>query len=456
MRAGEWRVAPAPAVAAAADRRDHRTGRPEDDHQRAQLRRRRLHGRLRRRDVAYLGQCGERPGATCVTPCGARSATRIRVRQAVRALAAHRDALRASAWTPPARATRARRWRPPSPGALFDFALFFFHIGEGRCSRGRRPVASTCPKLESHLEARLVERRVPPRPAAARLPCRNDRATVLIETLPAAFEMDEILWELREHSAGLNCGRWDYIFSFIKTRQRRSGRGAARSVAGHHGAAVHAGLHPARWCAPVIAAAPTRWAGWRRRSRSRTIRPRTTRRWTGCAPTRRARSATATTGPGWRIPRWCRWRARSSRRSMTGPNQLERLREDVSVTAADLLAVPEGTRTEAGLRYNMRVGDSVSRSVAPGPGLRAALPPDGRRRDRRDLAGPGVAVAPARRPARRRARRSRSSWCGAASTKRLERSSGKSVQSRFRTGRYAEAGALFRDLAHRAATARNS
>ena len=69
------------------------------------------------------------------------------------------------------------------------------------------------------------------------IPRGTIRATVLIETILAAFEMDEILYELREHSAGLNCGRWDYIFSFIKKFRNRPGLRAARPVAGHHGPA---------------------------------------------------------------------------------------------------------------------------------------------------------------------------------------------------------------------------
>src|SRR5262249_49940615 len=73
------------------------------------------------------------------------------------------------------------------------------------------------PKMESHLEARLWNEVFVFSEAALRIPRGSIKATCLIETLPAAFEMDEILYELREHSAGLNCGRWDYIFSFIKT-----------------------------------------------------------------------------------------------------------------------------------------------------------------------------------------------------------------------------------------------
>ena len=104
----------------------------------------------------------------------------------------------------------------PAPGALVDFGLFFFHNARLLTERGTGPYFYV-PKLESHLEARLWNDVFRAAQEAVGLPRGTIRATVLIETLPAAFEMDEILYELREHSAGLNCGRWDYIFSFIKT-----------------------------------------------------------------------------------------------------------------------------------------------------------------------------------------------------------------------------------------------
>jgi malate synthase len=106
----------------------------------------------------------------------------------------------------------------PVSASLFDFALFFFHNARELIARGTGPYFYL-PKLEHYLEARLwndVFRAAEERLGLAR---GTIRATVLIETLPAAFQMDEILWELREHSAGLNCGRWDYLFSFIKQFQ---------------------------------------------------------------------------------------------------------------------------------------------------------------------------------------------------------------------------------------------
>jgi malate synthase len=104
------------------------------------------------------------------------------------------------------------------PAALFDFGLFFYHNARELSQRGAGPFFYL-PKLESHREARIWSRVFGRAEQLGGLPHGSIRATVLIETLPAAFEMDEILWELRHHSAGLNCGRWDYIFSFIKTRR---------------------------------------------------------------------------------------------------------------------------------------------------------------------------------------------------------------------------------------------
>src|SRR3989449_1048026 len=104
-------------------------------------------------------------------------------------------------------------------GALFDFGLFFFHNAKQLIAKGSGPYFYL-PKMESHLEARLWNDVFTFAQDALRIPRGTIRATVLIETILAAFETDEILWELRDHSAGLNCGRWDYIFSYIKKLRR--------------------------------------------------------------------------------------------------------------------------------------------------------------------------------------------------------------------------------------------
>jgi malate synthase len=109
----------------------------------------------------------------------------------------------------------------PAPASLFDFGLYFFHNARELLARGSGPYFYL-PKLESHLEARLWNRVFEEAQAALALPQGTIRATVLIETIVAAFEMDEILYELSPHAAGLNAGRWDYIFSIIKKLGHRS------------------------------------------------------------------------------------------------------------------------------------------------------------------------------------------------------------------------------------------
>ena len=104
----------------------------------------------------------------------------------------------------------------PLPATLVDFGLFFFHNAQHLIDSGAGPYFYL-PKFESHLEARLWNDVFVLAQETLGIPTGTIRATVLVETLPAAFEMDEILYELRDHSAGLNAGRWDYIFSLIRT-----------------------------------------------------------------------------------------------------------------------------------------------------------------------------------------------------------------------------------------------
>ncbi|HEY1567284.1 MAG TPA: malate synthase A, partial [Solirubrobacteraceae bacterium] len=105
--------------------------------------------------------------------------------------------------------------REPMSGSLFDFGMFFFNSGPPLIGSGLAPFLYL-PKMESHLEARLWNDVFSYAEDRVGMERGTIKATVLIETLPAAFEMDEILYELRDHSAGLNAGRWDYIFSAIK------------------------------------------------------------------------------------------------------------------------------------------------------------------------------------------------------------------------------------------------
>jgi malate synthase len=106
--------------------------------------------------------------------------------------------------------------------SLFDFGLYFFHNAKALVERGSGPYFYL-PKMESHLEARLWNDVFAAAQEAIGVPRGTVRATVLIETLPAAFEMEEILYELRDHAAGLNAGRWDYLFSAIKKLRDQAG-----------------------------------------------------------------------------------------------------------------------------------------------------------------------------------------------------------------------------------------
>ncbi|KAL9084851.1 MAG: hypothetical protein Q9159_005014 [Coniocarpon cinnabarinum] len=133
--------------------------------------------------------------------------------------------------TLPTLIARARGWHleekhftvdgEPIAGGLFDFGLYFYHNAKELVKRGTGPYFYL-PKMESHLEARLWNDVFNLAQDYISMPRGTIRGTVLIETITAAFEMDEIIYELRDHSAGLNCGRWDYIFSVIKRFRQNS------------------------------------------------------------------------------------------------------------------------------------------------------------------------------------------------------------------------------------------
>ena len=145
----------------------------------------------------------------------------------------------------PAGEAHPRRRRAAPRAACVDFALYLANCAQTQIDRGQGPYFYL-PKMESHLEARLWNDAFVLAQDLLGIPRGTIRATVLIETYPAAFEMEEILYELREHSAGLNAGRWDYMFSVIKNfRTRGRGVPAARPQLGDDDGAVHARLHRA-------------------------------------------------------------------------------------------------------------------------------------------------------------------------------------------------------------------
>lgn len=242
----------------------------------------------------------------------------------------------------------------PIPAGIFDFGLFFFHNARALIDDGSGPYFYL-PKMESHLEARLWNDIFVYAQEALGIPRRTIKATVLIETLPAAFEMDEILWELREHSAGLNCGRWDYIFSFIKTFRNHPDRVlpdrsqvtmeqpfmrayAQLLIRICHRRQVHA-------MGGMAAQVPIKDDPVANEEALEKVRTDKLREVAD------GHDGTWVAHPGL-VPL-----ARAVFDAhMPQPNQIQRKRPEVEVTAEDLCRLPTGARTEAGLRHNVRVG----------------------------------------------------------------------------------------------------
>ena len=242
----------------------------------------------------------------------------------------------------------------PIPAGIFDFGFFFFHNARRLVGSGSGPYFYL-PKLESHLEARLWNDIFLHAQETLGIPRGTIKATVLIETLPAAFEMDEILFELREHSAGLNCGRWDYIFSFIKTfRAHPDSVLPDRSqvtmeqpfmraytqllIRTCHRRHVHA-------VGGMAAQIPIKDDHVANQEALEKVRVDKLREVTD------GHDGTWVAHPGL-VP----VARQVFDKLMPGCNQIHRKRQDVDATAADLCRRPTGTITEAGLRHNVRVG----------------------------------------------------------------------------------------------------
>ena len=240
------------------------------------------------------------------------------------------------------------------PGSLFDFGLYFFHNAKELLSRGSGPYFYL-PKLESHLEARWWNDVFVEAQRLLGIPGRTIKATVLIETLPAAFEMDEILYELRDHSSGLNCGRWDYIFSFIKTR-----RGDATAVLPDRSQVGMTQPFMRAYSQRCIRTCHRRGAhamGGMAAQIPIKGDPEANERALGQVRADKVREAGDGHDGTWVAhPALVPLAREAFDSAVSGDNQLDMLREDVEVTASDLLEVPTGTRTEQGLRLNIRVG----------------------------------------------------------------------------------------------------
>ncbi len=239
-------------------------------------------------------------------------------------------------------------------GSLFDFGLYVFHCARMQVAQGATP-AFYLPKLESRLEARLWNDVFAFAEAALGLPVGTFKATVLIETIPAAFEMDEILYELREHIVGLNCGRWDYIFSFIK----RLGKNPA-FLTPDRAAMTMGKAFLAAYSLLLIKTCHRRGAfAMGGMAAQIPIKGDASANEAAFAKVRADKEREATNGHDgtWVAhPDLVPVAREVFDRLMPGPNQLAILRDDVKVTREDLLRVHEGARTEGGLRENIRVG----------------------------------------------------------------------------------------------------
>jgi malate synthase len=242
----------------------------------------------------------------------------------------------------------------PVSASLFDFALYLHHNARELAARGTGPYFYL-PKLESHLEARLWNDAFLLGQERCGLPAGTIRATVLIETIPAVFEMDEILHELREHSAGLNCGRWDYIFSFIKRHRARPDcvlpdraqvTMTTRFMHSYSRLAIRT-CHRRR--APsmggMAAQIPIKSNPAANEAALAKVRADKERE------SRDGHDGTWVAHPGL-VP----LATEVFDANMPTPNQIHRTLDDLAVTADDLLAVPGGTITEHGLRLNIDVG----------------------------------------------------------------------------------------------------
>jgi malate synthase len=242
----------------------------------------------------------------------------------------------------------------PVAGSLFDFGLYFFHNARELLARGSGPYFYL-PKLESHLEARLWNDVFNFAQDELQIPRGTIRATVLIETILASFEAEEILYELREHAAGLNCGRWDYIFSFIKKfRAHRQFVLPDRAQVTMTAPMMRAySLNVIKIChrrgahaiGGMAAQIPIKGDPEANDAALEKVLADKEREVTD------GHDGTWVAHPGL-VP----VALRAFNRHMPSANQIYFQRDDVAVTAGDLLQVPTGTITTEGVRSNIRIG----------------------------------------------------------------------------------------------------
>ncbi|CAN7387080.1 malate synthase A [Caulobacter sp. LjRoot300] len=254
----------------------------------------------------------------------------------------------------------------PVSGALFDFGLYFFHNARATLAQGSGPYFYL-PKLESRLEARLWNEVFVRAQEALGLPVGTIKATVLIETIPAAFEMDEILYELRDHMAGLNCGRWDYIFSFIKRLGRRaefltpdrSAMVMGKAFLGAYSLKLIQTCHRRGAFAMGGMAAQIPIKGDEAANQAAFAKVRADKE----------REAGAGHDGTWVAhPDLVPVALEVFDRLMPTPNQLDKRLTDLTITQAQMLELHQGGRTEAGVRENIRVGVRYTQAWIEGRG----------------------------------------------------------------------------------------
>lgn len=353
VRAGDWQVAPVPADLQ--DRRVEITG-PVD--------RKMVINALNSRARCFMADFED----ACAPTWDNVVAGQVNLRDAVARRIGFHDAASGREYRLNERTAtllvRPRGWHLPekhvlidgevASASLFDFAVYLANNHAELARRGTGPYFYL-PKMESHLEARLWNEVFVAAQQWLGMPVGTIKATVLIETILAAFEMDEILWELREHSAGLNCGRWDYIFSFIKKFRNRADfmlpdratitmeRPFLKAYVDLLIRTCHRrGAHAMGGMAAQI---PIRGDAAANELAMGKVRAD------------KLREANAGHDGTWIAhPGLADVALEAFDAVMPGPNQVARLREDVQVNAADLLRVPAGEITDAGLRHNIRVG----------------------------------------------------------------------------------------------------
>ncbi len=241
----------------------------------------------------------------------------------------------------------------PVSGSLFDFGLYFFHNAKELLARKTGPYFYL-PKMESHLEARLWKDVFEFAEKEIGIPHGTIRATVLIETILAAFEMDEILYELKDYSAGLNCGRWDYIFSFIKKFRNDPAfvlPDRAQVTMNTHFLNSYCqllvktchrrGIHAMGGMAAQIPIKSDPKVNQEAMEKVRADKLR---------EVRLGHDGTWVAHPGL-VP----IAMEVFNETMKGPNQIFQRHEEVQVSAEDLLKVPSGEITERGLQTNINV-----------------------------------------------------------------------------------------------------